>query len=612
MHPSYLDVRNRGASMAAEPIRPLIPLPEEKIGLLSNLVDGLDQASLHWLSGYAAGLAAQPFQPLREALPLAAVEALPQLTVVYGSQTGNARRVAEALARDVEAAGLAVRLLRADAYPLRELKNERLLYVVISTQGEGDPPDDARAFVDFLSGKRAPRLESLSFAVLGLGDRSYTKFCAVGNAIDARLAELGGKRLFERGEADVDIETVARPWQQRALGAAREALKSAGPQRATVTPLRAPRAPTWHRERPYAAEVIASQRISARGAAKDIRHVELALADSGLAYEPGDSLGIWPVNPDGVVDAVLAAADLRAEEAVAIDGEQRTLRAWLTGSRELTRLARPFAIAHAQRAKADDLDAIVASPVAFPDFLRDWQVVDLLRRFPASWDAAGLVAALRPLAPRLYSIASSQKVVENEAHLTVARVAYDAFGHGHVGAASEYLASRDGGQRVPVYVEANERFRLPQDGARDVIMIGPGTGVAPFRGFLQERTATAARGRNWLFFGNPHFHTDFLYQVEWQQALKRGELQRLDVAFSRDQGDKVYVQHALRRRGKDVYAWLRDGAHLYVCGDATRMAKDVHAALRDIVVEHGGRSAEDAEAWLAELAAERRYARDVY
>jgi sulfite reductase (NADPH) flavoprotein alpha-component len=597
--------------MAAEPIRALIPLPDDKTGLLTRLVDGLDQASLQWLSGYAAGLAAQPFQATREALALPATAPQQQLTIVYGSQTGNARRLAEALSRDAETAGLAVRLVRADAYPLRELKNERLLYLVISTQGEGDPPDDARALVEFIAGKRTPRLEELSYAVLGLGDSSYAKFCAVGNLLDERLADLGASRLFPRGEADVDVETVARPWLQRAVGVARDMLKAA--PRATVTALRPARpSTTWTRDRPYPAEVLANQRISARNAGKDIRHVELSLADSGLSYEPGDAIGVWPSNPPVLVDAIVEAARLDADAAVDLDGRSLPLREWLLGQRELTRLARPFVFAHAQRAKADDLDAIVASPVAFPELLNDHQVIDLLHAYPAPWSAQELVAALRPLAPRLYSVASSLKAVENEAHLTVARVDYEAFGRRHFGAASEFLAAADSAGRVPVYVESNERFRVPQDGARNIIMIGPGTGVAPFRGFLQERAATGARGRNWLFFGNPHFHADFLYQIEWQQALKRGELHRLDVAFSRDQSDKVYVQHRLRRRGAELYAWLEEGAHVYVCGDATRMARDVHAALRDIIVEHGGGSAEDAEARLAGLAAERRYARDVY
>ena len=600
--------------MSAEPIRTLVPLPEEKTGLLLRLVDGLDQAALRWLSGYAAGLATHALAQTRDIPALVAVESSPQqhFTIVFGSQTGNAKRLAETLARDAEGTGLAVRLLRADAYPLRELKSERLLYVVISTQGDGDPPDDARGFVEFLASKRAPQLDELKFAVLGLGDSSYAKFCVTGAELDARLAELGATRLFTRGDADVDLDTVAKPWLQRALTSAREILKSSPPS-ATVTPLRPPRAAVvWTRERPFAAEVLNNQRISSRGSSKDIRHIELSLADSGLNYEPGDALGIWPTNPAALVDAILAVTGLDAQTLITHDEQTLPLGDWLLTKRELTRLSRPFVVAHAARARHADLDAAIATPDSFVRLLSEFQVIDLLHAFSGAWDAQGFIAALRPLIPRLYSIASSLKAVDDEVHLTVAPVDYEAFGHHHIGAASHFLSTSLIDGKLPIFVEANERFRLPQDTSRDVIMIGPGTGVAPFRGFLQERIALGARGKSWLLFGNPHFRSDFLYQIEWQRALKRGELHKLDLAFSRDQSSKVYVQHNIRRSGRELYVWLENGAHLYVCGDATHMAKDVHAALRDVIVEHGRRTAEDAEGYLARLAADRRYARDVY
>jgi sulfite reductase (NADPH) flavoprotein alpha-component len=598
--------------MSAEPIQPLVPLNADKASLLARLVDGLDAQTLSWLSGYAAGLAKHDRVAEREPAPLVALDLAPQLTIVYGSQTGNAKRAAENLAREVETAGLRLRVLRADEYPVRELKSERFLYVVISTQGDGDPPDDSRGFVEFLTSRRAPKLDELRFGVLALGDSSYAKFCAVGMQIDARLAELGGKRLLPRGDADIDIDTIATPWRNAALAAAREVLQATLTPRATVTPLRAPRTIAWHRERPFAAEVLANQRISARGSAKDIRHIELSLRDSGLTYEPGDSLGVWASNPDDVVASILEIARLDGQTPVTHDEQTLPLRDWLIDKREITRLARPFVLAHAQRAKRGDLDALVATPSALQALLGSHQLVDLLHEYPAAWSPADIVAALRPLTPRLYSIASSPKIADDEAHLTVARVAYDFLARAHVGAASNFLSTRADEQRVPVFVEANERFRLPHDPSRDVIMIGPGTGVVPFRAFLQEREAIGARGRNWLFFGNPHFRTDFLYQIEWQAALKRGTLHRIDLAFSRDQGEKIYVQHNLRRNARALYEWIDAGAYVYVCGDAAHMAKDVHAALRDIVIEQGGKSAEDADAFLAQLANERRYCRDVY
>jgi sulfite reductase (NADPH) flavoprotein alpha-component len=329
--------------------------------------------------------------------------------------------------------------------------------------------------------------------------------------------------LLPRADTDLDVETVAAPWRVAALASAREHVQASAPARTTVTPLRALRAPiAWHRERPFSAEVLANQRISASGSVKDIRHIELSLRDSGLTYEPGDSLGVWASNPPQLVAAILDIARLDGQTIVSHDGETLPLRDWLIEKRELTRLTRPFVLAHVRRARDASLDAIVADPALLQPLLATHQVIDVLQAYPAAWDAAELIAALRPLAPRLYSIASSAKVAEDEAHLTVARVAYDFRGHARVGAASHFLATREEQSRAPVYVETNDRFRLPGDASRDVIMIGPGTGVAPFRAFVQEREAIGARGRNWLFFGNPHFRTDFLYQLEWQAALKRG------------------------------------------------------------------------------------------
>lgn len=601
--------------MSANPALPLIPLPEAKAGELARLVEGLDAASLWWLSGYAAGLASQPTGVARAVSAALSKEPAnaPRLSVVYGSQTGNAKRLAEQFAQKAEAAGLQVRLLRADQYPTRELKSERLLVVVISTQGDGEPPDDARGFVDFILGKRAPELTELKFGVLGLGDSSYPQFCEIGRVLDERLAALGATRLLDRADADVDVERVAKPWAERALQLTRDQLKSSAPL-ATVTPLRPATAATWSREKPFSAEVIANQRISARASDKDIRHIELSLEGSGLSYEPGDALGLWPRNPPALVDAVIELLRFDANAPVRVDELTQPLRLWLSEQRELTRLSRPLIAQHAALAGSAELNRLLSPDHAaqLQKLLADYQIIDLLRAYPAAWSAEEFVAALRPLTPRLYSIASSQKVVGEEAHLTVAHVSYDAFGTAHWGAASHYLATREEAGRVPVFVEHNERFHLPRDGSRDVVMIGPGTGVAPFRGFVQERAATGASGRNWLLFGNPHFRTDFLYQLEWQDALKKGQLTRLDLAFSRDQAEKVYVQQRVREHGAELYRWLDNGAHLYVCGDATRMAKDVHAALIEVAVTHGGKTPEDAAAYVNQLQQQGRYARDVY
>ena len=616
---------------AVAPELPATTLDAAKAAQLALLTEGLTPAELYWVAAWSAAKAVQAQRGGAPARPAVGAESSQRLTIVYGSQTGNAKRLAEQLARRSSDAGLPVRLLRTDAYPLRELAQERYLAVVISTQGEGEPPDDARGFVEFIAGKRAPKLPSLQFSVLGLGDSSYPQFCAIGRQLDTRLAELGGMRFARLGEADVDIETVATPWLDTTLEQAREVLKAAT-QVARVTPLHAVSKQAVHsREQPFAATVLANQRIVARDSERDVRHVELSLEGSGLHYQPGDALGVWPRNPSALVAQWLDALQLDGEREIAHQGRTLSLARWLGAEREITRLSRPFVKALAEAGKhAGLLDLLRSDQAAeLAALLTRDQPIDLLRRYPVQWQPEALLAALRPLTPRLYSIASSPKAVGEEVHLTVAVVDYEAHGSAHWGAASTFLAAADEDGKVPVFIESNERFRLPADPARDIIMIGPGTGVAPFRAFVQERQESRAAGRNWLFFGNRHFAQDFLYQTEWQEALKRGALHRLDLAFSRDgaalsksphrdvqdvarESHKVYVQDRLRENGAELYAWLKGGAHLYVCGDSAHMAKDVHATLIELAAIHGGLAADDARAWLDELLQQGRYARDVY
>ncbi len=588
---------------------------------LLRLVDGLDAAALHWLAGYAAGRASNLAQlgvsVSRTAghggVQAAAPVVTPTLTVLYGSQTGNAKRIAEALGAAAEAAGHGVRVVRADRYSARELKNERLLYIAISTHGDGDPPDDALRLLDELAGRRAPKLDGLGYAVFALGDSSYPNYCAVGRRIDARLAELGGERLLPLTEADLDFEPAAADWQARSLKLADERLARTMP-RATVTPLR-PQGPALAtRQRPVLAEVIENQRITGRDSHRDVRHIELAVDGVGLDYQPGDALGVWPENPPALVAELLDLLGLDGGTEVEHQGVVLPLQQWLAERRELTRLSRPMIAAQAERAGDQRLQALLepAQSVEFGRYLEAHQVIDLLQQYPAHWSAGDLVAALRPLTPRLYSIASSQRHVgDGEVHLTVAHIAYVRDGQSRWGAASHWLAGRAPGERVRVYVEANERFRLPDDPGRDLIMIGPGTGIAPFRAFIQERAEAGACGRHWLLFGDRHFQSDFLYQVEWQQALGSGLLARLDLAFSRDQAERIHVQQRLREHGRDVHAWIEGGAHVYVCG-ATAMARDVHQTLIDILAEHGGVDRNAAERQLNELSSSGRYARDVY
>jgi sulfite reductase (NADPH) flavoprotein alpha-component len=356
--------------------------------------------------------------------------------------------------------------------------------------------------------------------------------------------------------------------------------------------------------------VLANQKITGRGSSKDVRHVELSLEGSGVTYEPGDAIGVWPENPPALVTAVMEAAALDPDAEVLIGGETLTLRESLTKRWDITKLGRSTLLGYARVAGHDELARLAADAQQLPRYLATHQLLDLVVEFPARLAAQQFSDLLRRLTPRLYSVASSLAAHPDEAHLTVGVVQYDRFGRSHRGAASSYLAASGG--TVPIYVESNPHFRLPADGHARVIMIGAGTGIAPFRAFMQHRVALGARGPSWLFYGDRTLRHDFLYQIEWQRHRHDGALCRLDVAFSRDQDTKVYIQQRLREQGPQLYEWLEEGAHLYVCGDAARLAPDVHAALCDVVASASGRSLEHAAEYLQGLEAGARYQRDVY
>jgi sulfite reductase (NADPH) flavoprotein alpha-component len=402
------------------------------------------------------------------------------------------------------------------------------------------------------------------------------------------------------------------PWRQEALRKSRDILKTEKPL-VSITALHAVAAnPSYGRDNPLQAEVLVNQRITGRASAQDVRHLEIAL-NGQLDYQPGDALGVWARNSPALVETVLDQLQLKGEQSVSLGGHTLSLHEWLSAKRELTRLSKSFLQQHATLSGSDELNALLQTQgnEAIGAFLSQQQVPDLLKRHPGQWSAEALVGALRPMAPRLYSIASSRKAVGDEAHLAVSLLEFHNSGELRRGLASGFLADTAEGALLPVFIERNERFRLPADDARDILMIGPGTGVAPFRGFVQERAETGATGRNWLLFGARHAESQFLYQLEWQDALKKGKLHRLDLAFSRDQAERVYVQQRLRENGADVYAWLENGAHLYICG-AIAMGKDVQQALLEIVGQHGGKSPDDAREYISQLQQSGRLAKDVY
>ncbi|MGD9802797.1 MAG: assimilatory sulfite reductase (NADPH) flavoprotein subunit [Hyphomicrobiaceae bacterium] len=597
----------------------------EQIGRLAT---SLNHEQAIWISGYFAGLGhqartglrtleigAQPGMPLRAGPTAAPAGRL--LTILFGSETGNSKGLANSLVETAKAQGIAPRLVSMADYKPRSLKDEQDLLIITSTHGEGDPPQTALGFFEFLESRKAPKLPQVRFAVLALGDSTYEHYCGAGKRVDRRFAELGAQRLTDRIDCDVDYEDAAATWIAAivaklapTIGAAPAVVSAeivTAPDRASPT--------SFDKKQPFAATVTENIVLTGRGSTKETRHIELSLAESGLTYQPGDALGVVPHNDPALVADLLEQLALRADAPITVKQRSTRLAEALTDAFEITAATPRFLDHWAEITGAQDLQDLRATDhsAARAAFLRNHHILDIVRRFPAPGiDPERLVAGLRPLQPRLYSIASSLAATPDEAHLTVSTVRYMLHDRPRAGVASGYLATRtEADVTVPIYIQPNDHFRLPDDDT-PILMIGAGTGVAPYRAFMQERDARDASGRSWLFFGERNFRSDFLYQVEWQELLKKGALSRLDLAFSRDATSKVYVQDKLRRQGRDVYAWLEDGAWIYVCGDAARMAPDVHSALVDIVVEHGGLEREAADAYLADLKRDRRYLLDVY
>jgi sulfite reductase (NADPH) flavoprotein alpha-component len=591
------------------------PLSDEQRIHLGQLLSELDGNQLTWLSGFLAGYVASSSGATSGSLADSATEAGDyQLTILYGSQTGNAEDVAGQMAARAAEKGIPAKVSDLADYKPKQLKQEQFVALVTSTHGEGDPPDNALDFKEFLLGRKAPKVEQLQYSVLSLGDSSYEYFCQTGKEFDQRLAELGASPLAERVDCDVDYEDLAEDWIERvleqvaAMAGASGASAQASPAAATAIES------VYGRKNPFQATILTNQVLNGQGSDKEVRHIELSLEDSGLRYKPGDALAVCPENPPELVAELLRVLGFSGDTTVEINQQNLPLTEALGRHREITLLTPPLMKQWAELSGDDELRALAEKS----DEMRAWtagrDLLDLVHRWPLpALEPQQLVNLLRKLPPRLYSISSSQAADEDEIHITVATVRYHSHDRDREGVASTWLADRlEEGATVPVYIDANKNFALPEDDSAPVIMIGPGTGVAPFRAFLQEREERGAAGDNWLVFGDRRFRSDFLYQAEWLKWRREGLLTRLDVAFSRDQQEKRYVQHCLREQGAEVWAWLERGASLYVCGDAERMAPDVHQALLDIVCEQGCKTAEQAEDYLRQLNRDKRYQRDVY
>lgn len=614
--------------------------PPPPAGFDEKLLQQLSQHSAlqqMWLSGYLYGIASKG-EPapggngitvapsLAVATPGAPALTLPQVTVLYGSQTGNSKKVAHLLSSKVKERGFQATVADLNDYPTKNLKAEKIVLLVISTQGEGEPPVAAEEFHKWLHGPRAPQLEGVKFAVCALGDRSYLQFCQTGKEMDTRFEALGAQRLTTRVDCDVDFEEAVEGWIHQVLeklpaptvpatlvtgnGASNSA---ASVSTAAFPATKVAGTTMYDRKNPFAAPVLEKIQLNGRGSQKETWHLELSLENSGLTFEPGDSLGIYATNPESLVKEVLYTAMLNGNKVVSFNGKDDEFRKILQRDVELSVLTREVVENYANWTSNNSLKSLLQDTTALKNFLWGRNVADLLREFPAAMSEATLLGFLRKMPPRSYSIASSLLAHPDEVHLTVAAVRYDFNGRPHQGVASTFLADRvKTGETVPVFVEHNEYFKLPASDDTDIIMVGPGTGIAPFRAFVEERSERGASGKNWLFFGNPHFETDFLYQIEWLNHLKRGTLDRLDVAFSRDQQDKIYVQHRLAERSRLIFERLENGASFYVCGDKSRMASDVQQAVHQIVAKESGKGDEFAAEYVKNLKKQRRFLEDVY
>lgn len=601
------------------------PFSQEQVDFLNKILPGLTGEQRFWLSGY---LTAAPFEGLAEAgaalqtapapqalLPVATKE----ITVLYGTQTGNSQGLAEQFSKQLEERAYDVKTSSMSDFKPRDLKKLSNLIIIVSTHGEGDPPDDTLQFHEFLKGKRAPKLEELNYSVLALGDSSYEFFCQTGKDFDERLEELGASRLAPRADCDLDFDEPAEEWFAAVLGKLEEQTGgSVGTLDTGAAPIGVSAASSYSRTNPFKAEVLENINLNGRGSNKENHHIELSLEGSGLTFEPGDSIGIYPQNDPVLVDELIAEFGWDPETKISVKkGEPEwSLRDALLTHYEVTVVTKPLLQKIAELTSNEEIKLLLEAEddSELREYIYGRDLLDVIRNYSLqSIPADKLTSILRKMPARLYSIASSYQANPDEVHLIIGTVRYEAHERGRAGVCSVQVADRiEPGDTLPIYVQKNNNFRLPENPETPIIMVGPGTGIAPFRSFMEEREEIGAGGDSWLFFGDQHFVTDFLYQVEWQNWLKDGVLTKLDLAFSRDSDEKVYVQHRMKENSKEFYEWLEKGAVLYICGDEEHMAHDVHQTLLEIVEQEGKKTPEEAAEYVSNLQAEKRYLRDVY
>ncbi len=602
------------------------PFNQEQVEFLNRILPTLTVSQKVWLSGYLAGsqsetvLEKQNDQATQLSKESSGQIISKEVTVLYGSQTGNAQKLAEKAGKTLQERGFQVTISSMNDFKTKSLKNIQNLLIVVSTYGEGEAPDNALSFHEFLNSKRAPKLDHLSFSVLALGDTTYEFFCQTGKEFDQRLEALGGTRLYPRFDCDLDYDEPAADWLNGVIdslsdaqgGSVGQTLKAESEAVSQVVES------VYSRTNPFKAEVLENINLNGRGSNKETRHIELSLEGSGLTFKPGDNVGIYPTNDPELVDLILQETKWNPEEFVTINkqGDVLPLKEALLSNFEITAVTKSLLKQAAQFSANEALQELVAAgnEEKVKTYVAGRDLLDLLRDFgPWTVPVQEFTAILRKLPVRLYSIASSIAANPDEVHLTIGAVRYEAHGRERKGVCSNLIAERlQLGDTLPIYIQNNKHFKLPESPEAPIIMVGPGTGVAPFRAFMQEREEIGAQGKSWMFFGDQHFVTDFLYQTEWQKWLQDGVLTKMDVAFSRDTAEKVYVQHRMLEHSKELFEWLQQGAFVYICGDKKNMAQDVHNTLLEIIEKEGGMNREKAEEYLANLKQQQRYQRDVY
>jgi sulfite reductase (NADPH) flavoprotein alpha-component len=604
-----------------------------------------------YLNGFLAGLFSRTAAAAAMHNPTASPEQLVPLSILFGSQTGNAESLAKRVAKEAGKRGFAATAHELNKYPVPQLASDERVLIITSTFGDGEPPDNAKAFWEFLADDSAPKLPKTRFSVCALGDSNYPRFCGFGKDLDARLELLGAQRVLGRTDCDVDFEEPFAKWLNEALskiGATPCSVAAVPPASGGVSPqvhghearaaaphtngshsgstdnllpaLPAPRdssVSNYSRANPFPAVLITNRKLNGPGSEKDTRHFEIALENSELSYEAGDALGVFPRNCPDLVDEILSALKCSGDEPVyGRDGGEVQLSEALLRHYEITKIPAAFLKTIAERTDDDFLKKLASPNVngELSQFLRGREIIDLLLAHPnLKFSPAEFVALLKRLQPRLYSISSSPKAHPEHVHLTVNVVRYDSLARSRKGVCSTFLADRaESAVPLPIFVQKNQNFRPPKINDAPIIMVGPGTGIAPFRAFLQERHAMGAKGKNWLFFGDQRAATDFLYRDELETMQRAGVLSRLDLAFSRDQAAKIYVQHRMRENARELFSWLESGAHFYVCGDAARMAKDVDTGLHEVIQTGASVTMEKAAEYVANMKAQNRYLRDVY